>query len=105
MANANRWQLTDEQKHKLIMTLTSELKVLRAKVGISQEDLAHMIGVSRQTYRTIEARERTMSWNTYLSLILFYDYMKDTHSMLRTLGIFPEGLVHQINGMEVSRIE
>ena len=101
MTDANRWQLTDEQKHKFIMALTGELKALRAKVGISQEDLAHMIGVSRQTYRTIEARERTMSWRTYLSLILFYDYMEDTHSMIRALGIFPEGLVYQINGMEV----
>lgn len=67
------WSISKEEKEKLITTLTPELVVLRAKAGISQEELSDLIGVSRQTYSAIERGAKQMSWSTFLSLILFYD--------------------------------
>ena len=77
MSDSSKWEVTKYQQARFIDALTSELAPLRAKVGISQGDLAALIGVSRQTYSAIECGKRKMSWNTYLSLFLFYDYNKD----------------------------
>ena len=30
-----------------------------------------------------------MSWNTYMSLILFFDYNPNSHDRIRQLGVFP----------------
>lgn len=38
-----------------------------------------------------------MSWNTYLSLIFFYDAVKETSQMIRELGAYPTQLVEQFN--------
>lgn len=49
----SKWLLTDEEKDSFIAALTPNLTVLRTKAEISQEELANLIGVSRQTYPEI----------------------------------------------------
>ena len=44
-------EISDIDRNKLISLLTEELSVLRAKVGLSQEDLGSIIGISRQLIR------------------------------------------------------
>lgn len=100
MSDSSKWELTKYQQARFIAALTGELAPLRAKVGISQGDLASVIGVSRQTYSAIECGKRKMSWNTYLSLILFYDYNKATHQMLRNVHAFPTELIKNFNNGE-----
>lgn len=48
-------------KDELIITLTTELPVLRSRLGISQEKMASSIGVTRQTYSAIETKTKKMS--------------------------------------------
>lgn len=79
------WSITKEEKEKLITTLTPELAVLRAKAGLSQEELSDLIGVSRQTYSAIERGAKQMSWSTFLSLILFYDCNRKTHQAFKSI--------------------
>ena len=55
-------------RDELIMTLTAELPVMRARLGISQEVMASAIGVSRQTYSAIETRTKKMSWTMFMAL-------------------------------------
>ena len=95
--NKKCWELPQAQKDEYILNLTSKLAALRAHADISQEDLANIIGTSRQTYYAIENRKRTMSWNTYLSLIFFYDAVENTSQMIKELGIYPSQLVEQFN--------
>ena len=95
--NKKCWELTQAQKDEYIQNLTSKLAALRAYADISQEDLANIIGTSRQTYHAIENRKRTMSWSTYLSLIFFYDTVENTSQMIRELGVYPMQLVEQFN--------
>lgn len=59
----SKWLLTDEEKDSFIATLTPNLTVLRTKAEISQEELANLIGVSRQTYSAIERKVRRMAWS------------------------------------------
>ena len=53
MDNESKWLLTDEEKDNFIAALSPNLTVLRTKAEISQEELANLIGVSRQTYSAI----------------------------------------------------
>ena len=93
-----RWQITFEEKERYMDVLANELPTLRAKAGISQEDLAKAIGISRQNYGWIERKDKKMSWNTYLSLIFFFDNNQATHKMLRMISAFPTEFIDRING-------
>lgn len=100
------WRFTPEEKDKLIMSLTKELPALRATAQATQDEIANVIGASRQTYNAVEMQKRKMSWNTYMSLILFFDYNPSTHYTIRQLDAFPyhldecwlAGKVDQANG-------
>lgn len=72
------------EKEELIQTLTGALPVLRAAIGISQGEIAEYIGVSRQTYCAFEIGKRQMSWNTFLSLFLFFISNAETNNLLKT---------------------
>ena len=50
------------------------------------------MGISRQTYCAVEMQKRKMSWNTYMALILFFDYNPNSRNAIRQLGAFPQQL-------------
>ena len=106
MESVSKWLLSDAEKDEFIATLTPNLPALRTQAEISQEELANLLGISRQTYSAIERKLRRMSWSTYLSLILFFDHNQKTHKMLRALSIFPKELVIRFNdGVDYSSFE
>lgn len=72
------------EKEELILALTEILPLLRAAIGISQGEIAEYIGVSRQTYCAFEIGKRQMSWNTFLSLFLFFIFNAETNNLLKT---------------------
>ena len=84
-------------KERLIDILTEELPVFRAKIGLSQDDLSSIIGISRQTYSSIETKKRKMSWNTFLSLILVFENNEKTRGLLEAIGAFPSELKQVLN--------
>ena len=75
-------------RDELIMTLTAELPVLRARLGVSQEVLASAIGVSRQTYSAIETKTKKMSWTIFMALIAVLDLKEATSVMLDQIPDF-----------------
>lgn len=95
-----RWELTQNQKDAYIEKLTSKLVALRAQANISQQELANMIGVSRQTFYAMENRKRRMSWNTYMSLILVFDTVEETKQMLRDLDAYPTELMQRMQNQK-----
>lgn len=106
MDNESRQLLTDAEKDSFIATLTPNLAILRTQADVSQEELANLIGVSRQTYSSIERKMRRMSWSTYLSLVLFYDHNQKTHKLMRSLSLFPTELIVRFNdGVDFSSFE
>lgn len=103
MTNDNRTtEISEEDRDLLISRLVDELPVLRTKLGISQDELASLVGISRQTYSTIETKRRKMTWGTFLSLILVFDYNEQTHDFVRKAGLFPQKI---IKNAEVSKKE
>ena len=98
MVTVSERLLTDTDKEEFIAILTPSLPALRTQAEISQEELANLIGISRQTYSAIERKVRRMAWSTYLSLVLFFDYNQKTHEMLHKLSLFPQELIVFFNG-------
>lgn len=100
------WHFSNDEKEELIRRLTAELPALRGAAKATQEEIANAIGVSRQTYNAVEIGKKKMSWNTYMSLILFFDYNPSTHYTIRQLDAFPyrldecwlSGKIAQANG-------
>lgn len=90
-------ELEDINKQELINALTNELPVLRAKIGISQDELSRIIGISRQTYSSIETKKREMSWSIFISLVLFFNQNRATESLIKVMGIYPDELDQIIN--------
>jgi len=76
------------QRDVLINILTSELPVLRAKMGISQEDISKRVGISRQTYSLIESKKQKMTWVTFMALLAFFENNEGTKQLLNAIGFF-----------------
>lgn len=93
----NEARLTEEDKDKLIELLANNLPVLRAKIGVSQEEVSNIIGVSRQTYSSIETKKRKMAWSMFLSLVLFFGCNDGTATMLDGMGILTPQLNDFLN--------
>ena len=72
--------------------MAANLSVLRAKLVLSQEGLAELIGVTRQTVSAIENEQRNMSWQIFLSLVLIFLKNKETKRMMVLLGIYTKEL-------------
>lgn len=90
MAKINgKFDISEKAKKRLISELTDELIFLRTKLGLSQDEMSNLLGISRQTYSTLETKKRVMSWGTYLSLILIFDNNEQTHDLVRDVRIFP----------------
>lgn len=79
-----------------IIKLTDSLTMLRAKTGASQAEIAEVIGIARQTYSAIESGRKNMSWNTFMSLILFFKENTKTRDILNILGIYTNELERYI---------
>ena len=75
-------------KQELIEAFRNELPVLRAKARVSQEIVAKKIGISRQTYSSIETGKRDISWTTFLALVAFFQNNELTKTMLDGMSDF-----------------
>ena len=82
----------NELKNRLIEALRNDLPVLRARVGLSQEAIADKIGISRQTYSSMETGKREMAWTTFLALVAFFQNNEQTLPMLKQIEGLLEGV-------------
>lgn len=80
----------NNEQDRLIDILTDELPVLRARLRISQADLARGVGISRQTYSLIETKKQKMTWVTYMAMIAFFSNYSKTRQSLIALGLISE---------------
>ena len=92
-----KYLITNDYKTASIEILVENLAALRARIGITQEELANIIGVSRQTYYSLETWKREMTWPVFLALIFVFDSVKETSEMIRDLRIYPIDLVLRFN--------
>lgn len=53
--------MDEQQRNALINNMAENLPVLRKKLGMTQDELAGMVGVSRSTLASIEGKKRNMT--------------------------------------------
>jgi len=90
--NTETDDFSEQRKKELIDLLTNELKVLRAKLEISQQDLANRIGITRQTYGMIEKKKHHMTWNHFMALIFVFLSNEGSKELLAHVGGYPPDL-------------
>ena len=76
--------------------MENNLPMLRAKLGLTQKDLADIIGVSAFTILAIEKGQRKMTWNTFLSLLLVFMNNDQSKKILNALNILDDQLMNFI---------
>ena len=77
------------EREQFIDKLIAELPTLRTKLELSQDELANMVGITRQTYSSMETGKRKMTWSTFLSLIYVFDNNERTHDYIQKAGLSP----------------
>ena len=93
----NVMDIYDIDKEKYIERLIEELPVLRAKIGLSQAELGDVVGLSRQTYSSIETKKRSMSWNTFMALMMFFSVNGFTSEYVTNSGLLTPELIDVLN--------
>lgn len=80
----------DEMRNTLMDRMADNLPTLRAKAKLTQAELADMLGVSKFTVLSIEKKQRKMTWNTFLSLVLVFTKNPETDKMLTLFEIYTD---------------
>jgi len=73
---------------------------LRMRAEVSQEKLAKLIGVSRQTYGAIERGIRKMTWTVFLSLVLYFECNQKSRKTLHAIKPISDELFLAFNDGE-----
>ncbi len=80
--------MTDNNKRdELIDKLTSNLPLIRAKMKMSQAELAEVVGIGRQTIISIENKSSKMRWDTFMAMMLIISKDADAADLLSLLGL------------------
>ncbi len=69
--------------------LLKHLKHLRLMCGFSQEQLAHILGVTRQTIIAMETGKRSMTKTMSLALLYVFSQQERASRALKELGLIP----------------
>lgn len=85
-----------EKRNHLVEILTNELPVLRARLGVTQEDVAERIGISRQTYNSIETKKKPMNWTVFVALLTIFRGDAKTCQMLNEMTEFKEDVIKEL---------
>ena len=82
--------MTEESKKQLVANMADNLPMLRVRLGLTQSELAEVLGVSRHTIINIENKKREMTWNVFMALVLLFAKNKETEKLLGVLEIYTD---------------
>lgn len=67
------------------------------KTPNTKRPISDILGISRQTYSAIETKKRKMTWNMFISLLMFSTQNKKTAPVIEMIGAFPDELKNMMN--------
>lgn len=73
---------------EFISRMVKNLPVLRAAVGLTQEQLGSKLGVSRQTIVAIENGKSPLNWSLYLAVVCVFGLYEESRVLLEMLNLF-----------------
>lgn len=89
--------MTNDEKNALMSAMAENLPILRSKLNLSQEELAVLLGVTRQTISSFESNQRKMTWSVFLALVLIFFRNEPTKRLLVALNIYTPTLNDFLN--------
>lgn len=101
---------TDFPKEKYTDLMAESLPTLRMRLGINQDELAELIGSSRQMLSLIERKIRPMMWDTFMSIMYVFRSNYETRDMMVFMGLYTDELVqflnisHEDNSVPVTKV-
>lgn len=81
--------IDESAKNAAIENMTKSMVALRTMMGLTQEELADLIGVTRQTMYAYESKKRTMPWSVFLALLFVFEKSDTVKPLLKVLKIYP----------------
>ena len=88
---------TDFPKEKYTTLMAESLPTLRMRLGLNQDELAELIGSSRQMLSLIERKIRPMMWDTFMSIMYIFRSNDETRDMLIFMGLYTDELIQFMN--------
>lgn len=85
--------MSEELQNIYVERMVDNLTVLRAKLGVTQSELAEIAGISRQTILAIEKKQRSMTWNMFLALLFIFTVNEKTAPLIDIFEIRDEQLL------------
>lgn len=86
----------NERRQEIIKKLNYELPVLRARLGASQAEIADRLGISRQTYCSIETGKKDMNWTICVALFAVFHSNAETREMLKRIEGLKDAAVNEL---------
>ncbi len=83
------WELKRDQ---LTEKMVAELPGIRARLALSESELADRIGMDALKYRDIERGKRRMQWSDYMLLLFLFWSNGASRVLVEKKGLFPEEL-------------
>ena len=59
-------------KKELVDGFVDSLPILRTMIGLSQSELGDYLGMSRQSFSSIESKRRRMTWSLFLACLFSF---------------------------------
>lgn len=91
----------NKKQQEMINTLTQALPYLRKEFDISQTELAHKVGLSRQMISLIERGKQQMTWTQFLAIVFFFKSNNDFERGKKTVAKKYPNIVEQLLLLEV----
>ena len=85
--------LSAAEKAQYCNRMTDMLVELRKRLGLTQEEMESISGISRVTLSQIESRRSRMSWLHFASLMHMFTQNRETKELLYVRGILDERLL------------
>ena len=86
----------EKKKDNLMKSFVDELPVLRARLGVSQAEIAEIVGISRQSFNAIETGKKKMNWTVFIALVSVFQGNNKTKQMLDSINGFSDDLQRMI---------
>lgn len=96
--------MDEVRKKELVEHLSDNLPMLRTSLGLTQAELAEKVGLSRHTLMAVEKKQREMTWNTFLSIVLIFTKNEKTDKLLNILEIYTDDL-HEMLKVKNYKVE
>ena len=78
----NREWLMDE--------MSRDLASLRMLLGVTQDEMGNLLGLSGSAYKSLETGKKEISWDQFMALLFVFHFNDRTSSVADALGLFPE---------------